>query len=35
MINDAATNHVVLFGGLTGTTGNIDGTLLNDTWIRS
>jgi N-acetylneuraminic acid mutarotase len=32
---DPRSGLTILFGGLTGNTGNIDGTLLNDTWQRS
>ena len=32
MAYDATDKVTVLFGGLTGMTGNVDGTLLNDTW---
>lgn len=33
-VNDPAGGVTILFGGLTGDTGNIDGTLLSDTWRR-
>jgi hypothetical protein len=32
MVYDLTSKGIVLFGGLTGQTGNVDGTLLNDTW---
>jgi hypothetical protein len=32
MVYDATGKGILMFGGLTGTTGNVDGTLLNDTW---
>jgi hypothetical protein len=33
MAYDPATNRIVLFGGQTGTTGNVDAVDLNDTWL--
>jgi N-acetylneuraminic acid mutarotase len=33
-IYDQQANVTVLFGGLTGGTGNVNGTALNDTWQR-
>jgi hypothetical protein len=32
--HDKQANVTVLFGGLTGGTGNVNGTALNDTWHR-
>lgn len=32
LVYDQQARHLVLFGGLTGETGNVNGMLLNDTW---
>jgi N-acetylneuraminic acid mutarotase len=32
MVYDSTGKDILLFGGLTGTTGNLNGTLLNDIW---